>query len=227
MQNTTGLIEKINSVISYVVAVAFYLLTVFIFTPIAMQKASLNNIGMIAAWAIIELLLITYLFWDYWRMGKNKLSFKTFSIKWVLLQYVLTFVVVLFLSVVHSALTKEATTVNNQNIVNTMSMSRAYAIMSGMSVVLFGPICEELIFRGLWLQLFSKNKPITYAFAILLSSTIFGLLHSNDSFSGNLIYIGLGLMLSFTYLKHENIYENIAVHMLNNGVALLLITLHF
>lgn len=100
------------------------------------------------------------------------------------------------------------------------------------STIIFAPIVEELVFRGGIYKLIEK-KFNTKA-AILGSGAIFGLLHviiglaSGDLFE--LIYFinyfAMGCAFGLLYAKTNNIYICIAVHFINNLVAVILILIN-
>jgi len=87
-----------------------------------------------------------------------------------------------------------------------------------LGVVLIGPICEEIIFRGIILEGLLKNYSTQKA--IIFSALIFGLIHFipiqviNASF--------MGLILGWIYLKTRSLWVCIALHVINNGLSVLL-----
>lgn len=81
-----------------------------------------------------------------------------------------------------------------------------------ISSVLVAPIAEELMFRGFILQRWAVkwNVPV----ALIVSSVLFGLLHSNP--------VGLtmfGLIVGLLYLKTRSLLIPIVVHAFNNLLA--------
>ncbi len=78
--------------------------------------------------------------------------------------------------------------------------------------VLIAPIVEEFLFRGVILQRFAVKWGITAG--ILISSLIFGLLHSD--ILGAFVF---GIVMSLLYINTKTLLVPIACHMLNNGVA--------
>lgn len=80
---------------------------------------------------------------------------------------------------------------------------------------LIGPVCEEIIFRGVILEgLAKKYDPMK---AIIFSALIFGLIHLQP-----LQVIGAffaGLILGWIYLKTQSLWIVIALHVINNFVA--------
>lgn len=87
-----------------------------------------------------------------------------------------------------------------------------------VTVVVIGPIMEELVFRGAILgYLFSHTSKLP---ALLFSSFLFGLIH----FSLDQIVWGsiAGIFLGYAYIKSQNILMPIFFHMLNNAIYFIL-----
>ena len=82
--------------------------------------------------------------------------------------------------------------------------------------VIFGPIFEEILYRGL---MYNKLKEISNAFiGVLISSILFALLHiPKYGFGINMFFLFLaGILLTYCYEKTNNIYIPILVHSINN-----------
>ncbi|MBP3255039.1 MAG: CPBP family intramembrane metalloprotease [Clostridia bacterium] len=97
------------------------------------------------------------------------------------------------------------------------------------AAVLWAPIVEEAIFRGV-LRRFIKNNIVF----IIISAIIFGLLHTigNESTIFTTIimsfpYMTLGAFLAYIYTKTENICTNTFCHFFQNLLAMTLSTLLF
>lgn len=98
-----------------------------------------------------------------------------------------------------------------------------------ISVVIFAPIVEELVFRGGIYNLL-KNK-LSENLSLILSSLIFGLLHvifgllafEISEFIFLIAYFILGLGFGFIYKKTNNIYICIIVHFINNLISFLIL----
>lgn len=92
--------------------------------------------------------------------------------------------------------------------------------------IIWAPIVEELVFRGV-LRRFIKNNTLY----ILSSAIIFGLLHTyteNSLFNVFIMaipYSVLGGYLAFVYTKTNNIYSNILSHSFHNTIASIFSTL--
>lgn len=80
----------------------------------------------------------------------------------------------------------------------------------GLYVCLFGPITEELLFRGAILR---TLLPYGEKFAILTSSVLFGFYHGN--LPQGIAAVFLGLILGLTAARHS-IFWSILLHIFNN-----------
>lgn len=78
--------------------------------------------------------------------------------------------------------------------------------------VLLGPICEELIFRGVTMRLARQALP--FFFANLLQAVLFGAFHMN--WMQGCYAFALGLLLGFVCEKGGSIYYSILLHILFN-----------
>ncbi len=87
--------------------------------------------------------------------------------------------------------------------------------MGVLGVALFGPVLEELLFRGavtrILLQRYSPAK------AIVFSALIFGIFHINPAQIAGATLIGL--FLAWIYYRTESLIPCILVHVLNNSLA--------
>lgn len=81
-----------------------------------------------------------------------------------------------------------------------------------LMLVFFGPVIEEIIFRGVMFnRVSSRYKPQVAAIAI---SCLFGLLHAD--FIGGFVF---GLIMTTLYLKTKNLMAPMVCHILNNFLA--------
>ena len=88
--------------------------------------------------------------------------------------------------------------------------------------VLFAPVIEELIFRGIFLNYFFRsNRRWVNVFGVLVSGLIFGMMHVGSFSPTLLMYSALGWVLGFTYLHFKDIRYNIALHFMNNALSLM------
>jgi hypothetical protein len=87
-----------------------------------------------------------------------------------------------------------------------------YNTLMIVSVVIVAPITEEFIFRGVLLHRWGVKWGIRPA--ILMTSVLFGLLHSN--------LVGLfvfGVVMSLLYLSTRSLLVPMAAHAMNNAIA--------
>ena len=78
--------------------------------------------------------------------------------------------------------------------------------------VLLGPICEELIFRGVTLRLARKALP--FWFANLFQAVLFGIYHMN--WIQGIYAFAFGILLGYICEKGGSIYDSILLHILFN-----------
>ncbi len=80
---------------------------------------------------------------------------------------------------------------------------------------LIGPICEEIIFRGVILEgLLKKYNPTK---AIIFSALIFGLIHMQPLQVMGTFFAGL--ILGWIYVKTQSLWGVIVLHVINNVIA--------
>ena len=118
-----------------------------------------------------------------------------------------------------------ASTSENQNLIQTIVA--AHPFLMSLTTVVFAPLLEETIFRGI---VFGWVYEINPKLAHLVSAFVFGFVHVMISvLSGNISewiqifsYFFMGAALSYLYEKRNNIYVPILSHAMNNFIAMLL-----
>ena len=111
----------------------------------------------------------------------------------------------------------------NQQIATDLTLSQP--LFSFFAVVIFAPLTEELIFRGMLARyLFPKqdNSKQTLIF-LLVSSVLFALIHSPGTLQQFLVYASLGFSLGLAYISRKGLVYSISLHALNNLVGFLMI----
>ena len=111
----------------------------------------------------------------------------------------------------------------NQQIATDLTLSQPF--FSFFAVVIFAPLTEELIFRGMLARyLFPKqdNSKQTLLF-LLVSSVLFALIHSPGTLQQFLVYASLGFSLGLAYISRKGLVYSISLHALNNLVSFLMI----
>jgi len=79
-------------------------------------------------------------------------------------------------------------------------------------VAFIGPIVEELIYRGFVLRHLEKHGKM---FAIIVSASLFGIMHAN--LPQNAFAFGVGLILAYVAMEYSVVWS-IAIHIFNNFV---------
>ena len=86
------------------------------------------------------------------------------------------------------------------------------------SLVIYIPLVEELLFRGILFRTISKVCDNSWPLAALLSSFIFAFFHFDVS--SFLALFSLGMLSSWVFFQTKSVYCSFAVHALNNMIVL-------
>ena len=102
---------------------------------------------------------------------------------------------------------------------------KAAPILMFITTAILAPIYEEILFRiG-----FKRNIKNRFLF-IIISGSLFGLLHIFPLDDGvslllgitqSISYVTMGIVLSYIYIKNDNIFMSIGVHFLNNLISVI------
>ncbi|MGQ7366617.1 CPBP family glutamic-type intramembrane protease [Streptococcus suis] len=110
-------------------------------------------------------------------------------------------------------------TTANQEVINNSGLP---ALLLFLFAVLFAPVLEELIFRGILMgKVFGKDSNI----GLLLSSFLFGLIHNPTNIGSWVVYGGMGLVLGLAYRISGKYTNALILHMVNNFLSVLLMLL--
>ena len=91
-------------------------------------------------------------------------------------------------------------------------------------VVVFAPLTEELIFRGMLARyLFPKQDKSKQVLFLLVSSVLFALIHFPGTLQQFFVYASLGLSLGLAYVSRKGLLYSISLHALNNLIGFLMI----
>lgn len=101
--------------------------------------------------------------------------------------------------------------------VETVDMTADVILLECIATIIFAPLLEELVFRGV---LFNRLKIRTGIIpAMLISSALFAIGHDFGGITSAFLF---GICMCILYLKTDNILVPISVHFTNNAVATLL-----
>ncbi len=144
--------------------------------------------------------------------GWNEIKNNTEGYRKYITKYVLIAFVCLFtLNAIRIILTGDEFT-SNQDALNNLPL-----VYVGILAVIWAPIVEETIFRGV-LRRFISNKIVF----VIVSGLVFGLLHAiggNQILLNSMPYIGLAVCMTTAYVRSNNIWTDIFMHAINNAVA--------
>ncbi len=83
--------------------------------------------------------------------------------------------------------------------------------------IIFAPIIEELLFRGL---IFNNNQKLGELFAVVTSGVLFGIWH--QQFSHAIFASTVGMLCCYLYLKTKSIFPSMILHFIINVRALII-----
>ena len=120
-----------------------------------------------------------------------------------------------------AALGVESSVDNLQNQLIIMEMLQRAPLTMAAYIVLFAPVLEELLLRGIFFQSFGSIENRGKRWLLLvLSAFIFGSLHSLPVHYDFLLYFAMGLVLGAAYLHTKDLKYPILIHMVNNALGL-------
>lgn len=106
--------------------------------------------------------------------------------------------------------------------VDSIDTSSNFILIDALLTIIFAPVLEELIFRGV---LFNRLKIRTGIIpAMLISSFLFGIGHDFGGMTSAFLF---GLCMCILYLKTDNILVPMSVHFLNNLIVTILDSFYF
>lgn len=106
--------------------------------------------------------------------------------------------------------------------ISTVAIHSLAGIGSLFATIVISPISEELLFRGVFLNRLKLVVPTS--FAIVITSILFGSIHSYGSIISAFVF---AVCMCILYLKTENILVCIFAHFLNNLLAEILYHLDY
>lgn len=137
------------------------------------------------------------------------------------------FVVITLILMVVSAIVLDSVGVGESSNQESLNEMVKYGFLQIITVCFFGPVVEEVFYRGILFEVFlgKKNRVIGSIIAVLLTSLLFAFMHvSIDEFSlndllANIPILMLGLSLATLRCKTNNILCSILVHIVINSIG--------
>lgn len=99
-----------------------------------------------------------------------------------------------------------------EELINSAGLDSSLTVPMFLYAVLFGPICEELIFRGVTMRL--SRQALPFWLANIMQAALFGAYHMN--WLQGCYAFALGILLGFICEKGGSIYYSILLHILFN-----------
>ena len=150
-------------------------------------------------------------FFDIWKGTKSTVFM---SVVWGFLGFLLLLIGQSLAAMIEMAIGIDPGSENTASLVNIAEV----VPLAIVSIVLFGPILEELVFRRVLFG--SLNQTTNFFFATAISALVFALIHFD--FTHLLLYFTTGLILAFLYQKTKRIITPIIAHICLNGYVMLI-----
>ena len=158
------------------------------------------------------------------RLALKALGFRRFRLSnalfWVIILMIVIFGVNTLYSYLITVLHLNVQT-NDQLILQQSKIAPLSTYATLFAAVFIAPFCEEVFFRGFVFP--GLRHGMSLVWAIIISSLLFGVAHA-DPGSFPVLFV-IGLALAFLRWRTKSIWPCIMLHMLNNGIAALVIVL--
>ena len=193
----------------HALCIGFLVLIIVITVPYTINHGDFfqNEPALIIVSLLVTLVSVTY------ARKFEMISFGMLSKKQLLL-----FVVIFLLSVLETLVYIHFFAVSSGAGVQHLSeVSRGISLSLILTSSVFGPIQEELIFRGLLQGAVFDNSWL----GLVLTSSLFSFMHGPSNVPSFIFYLLGGLLLGFAYKKSQNLWVSTLVHMFYNSWPLL------
>ncbi|MGV0167073.1 CPBP family intramembrane glutamic endopeptidase [Furfurilactobacillus sp. WILCCON 0119] len=174
---------------------------------------------LIAYWALFGLCI--WIAFRRFRHWSNERLFHDFHLRDVgiaLLAYVVILVGENGLMALQQLLYHQRSTENNDAIASMLKTSPVALVAIVVSTVFLTPFLEELVFRGVFTNLFFDQTKLWPK--IILSSILFSAGHASSNVISFLIYFFMGSVLAFVYQRTHKQFTSVMVHFLINAMAM-------
>ena len=202
--------------------VAMFLSQVPMLTLVLLQKTQLESIWSTLIVGITSTAIVTLFLYGAHKSKLLNLKSKLFTINdapRIALSYV-AIIVGNMIGAIWLHLLKQTTT-SNQETINSL-ISETSLISSFFVIVIVAPLCEEIICRGIIpTKLFEGYERIGYIFGWFL----FTIAHIPNNLPSFLIYGWMSAVLTWTAYRTKRLEMSIILHLVNNGVSILLLIL--
>lgn len=97
-------------------------------------------------------------------------------------------------------------------LMETAGIDSEMTVLMTVYTIILGPVCEEILFRGITFSAAKKVMPVY--FAILIQAIMFGAFHMNKLQGAYALVIGLGL--GYIMYLYDNLFFTIVAHIVYN-----------
>lgn len=114
------------------------------------------------------------------------------------------------------------TSTRNEEVLDSWNYTGVQLLFYNLYLVVYAPICEELVFRGYLMK--SLSRLSDYYVDVLISAGLFSLGHvllNGWVFNDFLVYLGSGLIYAILFKKSETIYPVVILHVMWNSLMLI------
>ncbi|WP_341637025.1 CPBP family intramembrane glutamic endopeptidase [Staphylococcus casei] len=182
------------------------------------------NMGVILDFSVNLIIIIIFLL-----LNNNNIILMKLAVKYLTKHWKSTLIILITVKIIFEATNKLVTIINDHwNLYNTENQNQIVHLIVGsnvsyiqiitfFSIVIIGPMLEEILYRHLIIGELSKIFP--YQVMSIISLIIFALIHvqSINSLYEMFLYLILGAPIIFVYIKSNfNIYVSILTHIFIN-----------
>lgn len=139
------------------------------------------------------------------------------AVDWIGGGYLAIIAVQVALGQLNQAIYHQTQTANNQSLTRLMGHDPVLITAMAVGMVCLSPVAEELIFRGVLMNMFFKPDQLWTP--VIVSGLLFSAGHASTNPISFLIYGMMGCILAYVYRKTGNLGYAIGLHGLNNLVA--------
>ena len=206
----------------YRVGIMLILFLLIQLPPVAISIANRHPNNLWLTILLLAIFLIMFAFIIGWARRLynqyNQLSGGHFRIGLVILGYFVLLIGMSFFGQLNMLLFHQTQTANNQAIAQMLTHNQLATVVFAISSFTLTPVAEELIFRGVLTNLFFK--PDWFWPKIILSGLVFSLAHISTNIVSFCTYCFIGMVLAYVYRRSGSLKNSIALHALNNIVAM-------
>lgn len=226
-RGTGQILLNILKFVGFVLLASVPVQMVFILISMQNEFSTMVNSVLGIICLILIILIIMYLWNRYYKYSKEKaqkigLRDIGFAFLFFLIARVIAIVGTSLITLIYG----EDMTANDEALmsIDHSNIFVLYFILFVLSIGILVPITEELTYRGISTNLLFKKS--SFWLPLIITSSIFGLLHTPTNIISFLLYGFIGVVFFLSYYRRKNILDSMLVHIFNNlmGAIFLLVS---